>query len=431
MVDFKREIPIRHDVDIFVAGGGPAGLAAAVTAARQGKKVFLAEGHSCFGGMGTAGLIPVFMEFTDGVNFLAGGFGKEVYDRLAEAHLPNPRMIQVELLKRIYDQMVVECGANFSFMTQLVAVEKENDEVTTAILAGKSGLFGIKAKVFIDCTGDGDLAAWAGAAFAKGDENGKMMPGTLCSQWAGINWDVARHTRQAARLKDAFKDKIFTVEDRHHTGMNQTGRHLGGANMSHTFGVDGTDERTITRSLVESRKIVAEYERYYREYLEGFENAELVITGSLLGIRESRRITGDYVLSLDDFNKRASFDDEIGRYAYPVDIHPASTNKADFEKSIREFQTMRYQKGENYGISYRSLIVKGLKNVLVAGRCISADRYMQSSIRVMPCCFITGQGAGMAAALAVAGSTDIRNVNIHQLQSSLKKIGAFLPNSKS
>jgi hypothetical protein len=429
MVHFNRDIPVRYEVDIFVAGGGPAGLSAAITAARQGKKVFLAEGHTCFGGMGTAGLVPMFMQFTDGENFLAGGFGKEVYDRLAESGLPHPQYIPVEFMKRLYDRMMCESGSAFSFMTQLIAVEKDEKRVTHAILAGKSGLFAVKASIFIDCTGDGDLAALSGADFEKGDEQGNMMPGTLCSHWAGINWEVARNTRQAAKLEEAFKDKIFTIEDRHHTGMNQTGRHLGGANMSHTYGVDGTDERTITTSLIESRKIVFEYERYYREYLEGFENAELVITGSLLGIRESRRIVGDYVMTLEDFNKRASFDDEIGRYAYPVDIHPRSTNKADYEKFVQEYQTMRYKKGESYGLPYRSLLVKGLENVLVAGRCISTDRYMQSSIRVMPCCFITGQGAGMAAALAITDQVDLRHVDIHRLQSSLKKIGAYLPNA--
>ena len=431
MVVFKRDVPVRHDVDIFVAGGGPAGLAAAVSAARQGKKVFLAEGHTCFGGMGTAGLVPAFMQFSDGVNFLAGGFGKEIYDHCLAAGQDNPHQIRVELLKRIYDRIMVESGVNFSFMTQLIAVEKEADRVTLAILAGKSGIFAVKAGIFIDCTGDGDLAARAGAPFEKGDENGRMMPGTLCSHWAGINWEVAQHTRQASKLEEAFKDNIFTTEDRHHTGMNRTGRQIGGANMSHTYGVDGTDERSITKALIESRKTVFEYERYYREYLEGFENAELVITGSLLGIRESRRIMGDYVLDLDDFNNRASFDDEIGRYAYPVDIHPLTRDKKEYEKSIEEFRTMRYQKGENYGIPYRALIVKDLDNVLVAGRCVSTDRYMQSSIRVMPGCYITGQGAGIAAAVAVKNNTDIRNVDIGELQTTLKSVGAYLPNCQA
>jgi hypothetical protein len=313
-------------------------------------------------------------------------------------------------------------------MTQLVAVEKENDRVTSAILAGKSGLYAVKANIFIDCTGDGDLAAWAGAPFKKGDEEGHLMPGTLCSLWADIDWPVARNTNQQEKLEEAFRDKVFTVEDRHHSGMWNVGNHLGGANISHAFGVDGTDERSMTKALIQSRKIMPEYERYYRQYLKGFENIELVMTNEM-GIRETRRIIGDYVMDLNDFKNRASFDDEIGRYAYPVDIHSTTPSKEDHAKFLKEFQTLRYQKGENYGLPYRSLIVNGLKNLLVAGRCISTDRYMQSSIRVMPCCYITGQAAGMAAALAVSGQTDLRDVDIRQLQSALKKMGGFLPNS--
>jgi hypothetical protein len=147
-----------------------------------------------------------------------------------------------------------------------------------------------------------------------------------------------------------------------------------------------------------------------------------------LGIRETRRIIGDIVLALDHFKKLASFEDEIGRYAYPVDIHPSTPLKDDYEKFLREYTNLRYGKGENYGIPYRCLVPEGLKNVLVAGRCISTDRYMQSSTRVMPCCYITGQAAGVAASLAVENNTDTRGVDISELQLRLKKLGAFLPN---
>jgi hypothetical protein len=158
---------------------------------------------------------------------------------------------------------------------------------------------------------------------------------------------------------------------------------------------------------------------------------ELVATGSLLGIRESRRILGDYVLGLEDFRKRAVFDDEIGRYAYPVDIHASKPEEKCYVKFVEEFRELRYKEGESYGIPYRSLLPKGLANVLVSGRCLSADRYMQGSIRVMPGCFITGQAAGMAAALAVERKADPRGIVIAELQGRLKKIGAFLPNCKA
>lgn len=431
MVIFKREVPVRYEVDVMVAGGGPAGLAAAITAGRRGRKVFLAEGHSCFGGMGTAGLIPAFMQFTNGVDFLAGGVGREVYDRVRVQGNPEPHTIQVEMLKRIYDQMVVESGIEFSLLTQMIAVEKNPDRVTHVILAGKSELYAVKAKVFIDCTGDGDLAAWAGAPFEKGDPQGNMMPGTLCSLWADVDWEVGREVLQASKLEDAFKDKVFTVEDRHHSGMWRVGEHLGGANISHAFGVDGTDERSLTRHVIESRKILPEYERYYREYLKGFENTRLVISGSLMGIRETRRIMGEYVLNLEDFKKRASFEDEIGRYSYPVDIHSSSPSKGDYDKFLKEYHTFRYGEGESYGIPYRALIPRDLTNVLVAGRCISTDRSMQGSVRVMPGCFITGQAAGMAAALAVERGTEVRGVDIQELQRALKAIGGYLPNCKT
>jgi len=158
----------------------------------------------------------------------------------------------------------------------------------------------------------------------------------------------------------------------------------------------------------------------------------LVATASLLGVRETRRILGDYVMTLDDFKKRAIFDDEIGRYSYPVDIHP---NKNDIESYMRfrnEITNLRYKHGESYGIPYRALIPKDLDNVLVAGRCISTDRYMQSSVRVMPGCFITGQAAGTAASMLAKsnGKETAHDINIRSLQRKLKDIGAYLPNFK-
>ena len=439
---FQREIPIRHDVDVFITGGGPAGVSAAVAAGRQGARVFLAEGHTCFGGMGTAALVPAFMQFGDGVNFLAGGFGEEILTRLRSADGTGPDDnpensnddtvgIKVEVLKRVYDELASEASVDFTFQTQLIGVETDAGRVTAAVCAAKSGIFAVKAKIYIDCTGDGDLAAWAGAPFEKGDEQGNLMPGTLCSLWANVDfeaWKKSDLPHQNARLEDAFKDKVFTNEDRHLPGMWPVSEDIGGGNIGHTFGTDGTDERSLTKGLVWGRKSMLEYERYYKEYLKGFEKMELVATGSLLGLRETRRIMGDYVLCLDDFKKQAVFDDEIGRYSYPVDIHPAGTDEADFDKFKDEWENLRLAPGENYGISYRCLVPKKLTNVLVAGRCISADRFMQSSVRVMPGCYITGQAAGVAAALAVEKNTNTRSLDMSELQRRLVKMGAYLPN---
>ena len=440
LMRFERDIPVRHDVDVFVAGGGPAGVAAAVAAARQGRRVFLAEGQSCLGGMGTAGLVPAFMQFGDGVNFLAAGIGHEVYTRLKELGGTGPHeshnniygsvCIRSEILKRVYDDMVRQAGVDFAFHTNLIAVQADENRVSAAICAAKSGIFAVKAKVYIDCTGDGDLAAWAGAPFEKGDAQGMMMPGTLCSLWTDVDWEkvFASKTWAQAVVPQAIKDGVFTKEDRHLPGMWPVGKDIGGGNIGHTFGVDATDERSLTEALVWGRKVLAEYERFYKNYLKGYEKMELVATGSLLGVRETRRIMGDYVLCLEDFKTRAVFDDEIGRYSYPVDIHAAKPEEKLFAQFEMEMKTYRYAPGESYGIPYRCLVPRNLTNVLVAGRCVSSDRFLQASIRVMPGCYITGQAAGVAAALASASDGDTRNVKTAELQQHLKKLGAFLPN---
>jgi len=396
--------------------------------------VFLAERNSCLGGMGTAGMLPLFMQFTDGVHVLAGGVGAEIQRRLKQSGGTGPGSdvtIRAEVLKRVYDDLLLEAKVRFLFQANLIAVESDAGKVTTAVLAGKSGLFAVKASVFLDCTGDGDLAAWAGAPFEKGDEHGDMMAGTLCSLWADVDWSaVAKGGRGSgeSHLEDAFRDKVFTVEDRHLPGMIRVGEHTGGGNIGHTFGLDSTDERSITRALLWARKSLLEYERYYKEYLKGFEQMELVATASQIGARESRRVLGDYLLNVEDFKSRAVFPDEIGRYSYPVDIHAAKPDLASYKRYAEDFKKLRYRKGESYGIPYRCLVPRKLTNVLVAGRCVSTDRYMQSSIRVMPGCFITGQAIGVAAAICAKQGCDTRGVPVGELQQRLKDLGAYLPN---
>ena len=442
-VRYARSLPVRHEVDVFVAGGGPAGVAAAVAAARQGARVFLAEGTACLGGMGTAALVPAYMQFGDGTNFLAGGIGREVLDRLHQAGGTGPDYepggdnrrsvaINAEALKRVYDQLLADAGVGFALHTQMADVLARRGRVEAVVCAAKSGVFAVRAAAYVDATGDGDLCAWAGAPFEKGDENGDMMPGTLCSLWSNIDWDTVRSAGLGAggqKLEDAFRDGIFTHQDRHLPGMWRVGRDTGGGNIGHTFGVDGTDERSLTAALVWGRNLVLEYERYYKQYLKGFERMELMGTGSLLGLRETRRIMGDYVLGLEDFRRRASFDDEIGRYSYPVDIHPARPTGKDYDKFMDDWQKLRYGPGESYGIPYRSLLPRELSNVLVSGRCVSTDRYMQGSIRVMPGCYITGQACGAAAAMAARAGASPRDVDVRQLQRRLVKLGGFLPNA--
>jgi len=431
---FQQQIPIKKQTDVFIAGGGPSGVAAAVAAARNGASVYLIESGGCFGGLGTAGMVPCYMQFTDGIHFLAGGIGKEVSYRLQQLSDKDPdadaNAIQTEVLKRVYDKIMTEAGVDFRFFSSLIGVIKKGGKaIDAAVVSSKSGLYAVKAKVYIDCTGDGDLSVMAGADFSLGDENGACMPSTLCSLWAGLDWASIHKPDQAKYLEQAFLDQVFTVEDRHLTGLSHSGKSFGGGNIGHAYDVDGTDEADLTRAMVEQRQRLTEFEYYYRNYIPGCEDAEIVGTGSILGVRESRRITCDYTLNIDDYLKRAAFEDEIGRYAYPVDIHPKTADKAAYEAFEKEYrETYKYRTGESYGIPYRSLVVKEFDNLLVAGRCLGVDQKVQASIRTMPGCYITGQAAGVAAALAALNDTGTREIDIRDLQRRLKNLGGYLPN---
>ena len=423
---FSRTIPVRCDVDVLVAGGGPSGVAAAVVAAREGAKVMLVEGGTCFGGSGTAAGIAMYCSPTDGEHETSAGFGSEFYDRLVDAGAMAPGITRenkykqlmsykVEDAKRVYDAVVSEAGVEFLFATRVIDAVLEGGRIAEAVCSGKSGLFAVRAKVFVDATGDGDLSVAAGAPFELGSPDGELQASTLPSVWAGIDWERAIANGSGPwthekRLREAFEAGVFTRFDRHLPGLVPMSAHTAMGNVGHVFGVDGTDEASLTRGFVEARKLYPEYVRYYREYQTGFEEVELVATGSLMGIRESRRILGDYVLCLEDFKA-------------------PSANEEDAKRMHELFMSLRYKRGENYGIPYRSLLPRGVENLLVSGRCISSDRYIQASVRVMPGCYITGQAAGMAAALAVKshGGTP-REVPAAELRDALRsRLGAYLP----
>ena len=443
-IAYTKEIPVRHIVDVFVGGGGPAGTAAAIAAGRAGCSVFLAESTGCLGGMGTAGMVPLYMPHTDGERDLCGGIGQEIMETMRArggGKYYNGDSIDRELLKRVSDELVLGAGVQLSFMTTIVDVQVKDGRVDTVILWGKSGFFAVRAAVYIDCTGDGDLCALAGVPYKKGDDTGAMMAGTLCSMWDNIQWNGRDKTPQEVyqppemlwqgeAIPQAVQDGVLSVDDRHLPGVWRTGEHTGGGNVGHAFGVDNTDEASVTEAFIAQRKLLAEYENYYRRYVPGFEEATLRATADVMGIRESRRILCDYTLNVNDFRRRAVFEDEIGRYNYPVDMHAATADTENHEAFEADFYNLRYGKGESYGLPYRMLLPQGLSNTLVAGKCAGTDKSMQASIRVMACCYIMGEAAGTAAALAVQGGSAPREISVAALQEKLYKNGAYLPNFK-
>lgn len=428
---FEREIQVKYTVDVFVAGGGPAGIAAALSASRAGASVYLAEKEQCFGGMATAAMVPAFMRFSDGVHFLAGGIGREIFDALygeGADFTPVEFPIDTEKLKRIYDGMLTSSEVIFSFENHILSIEKKNGKITHAVIMGKENIFAVEAKVFIDATGDGTLAVWAGADYDKGDENGRMMPGSLCTLWGDIDWSRAvvelGKDPDNRMLYKAFEDGVFTVKDPGLPGMWKREDGYGGGNIGHVFGVDGTDEQSITKGIIDARARMTEYEYYYRNYLEGYENTRLLSSGAVLGIRETRRIFCEYNMTVKDYFEQSNFEDEIGRYNYPIDVHAAVIGEKEKYPNI---YAKGYPEGKSYGISYRALLPVNTENVLVCGRCIGAEREMMGSLRVMPGCFITGMAAGVAAALSALKGTALRAIDVGELRATLRSQGAYLP----
>jgi len=436
-VIYQKELAIKHRCDVCVVGAGPAGIAAAIAAARQGQSVMLFESLAMPGGMSTAALVPVLMPWTDGDNVLCGGIGKEIIDRAQATGAMRGGAIYAERLKRLYEVMLLEAGVVISYTTKLIDVIMRDKHIDLAIFNAKSGTFAVKAQRYVDASGDGDLAAMAGAPYEIGDTQGRMMPGTLCSLWAGVDWQEFRlggafshnDDNMLALLRKAVAEGMLSQEDYHLTGMTRTSDNVITGNLSHCFGINPLDELSMTTKLIENRRVCAEYERFFRTYIRGFANAEIAATGAVMGVRESRRITGDYVLNADDYQKRATFPDEIGRYNFGIDIHPAEPGgDASLAEHKKQYIGQHYRRGESYGIPYRVLCPQQVENVLCAGRCVSTDRAVMASLRVIPGCWITGMAAGTAAAMSIAQDCTPRALPARTLQQQLKRDGAFLPN---
>ena len=429
---FEKKIDVKYKASVVVAGGGPSGVAAAVSAARNGAKVLLIEKLGCLGGMGTAGLVPLFMGFSDNVNFYSAGIGKEVLDKMNEYssepidHFGN-EAIDPEALKFAYDEMVSnEKNINLLLFSEIIDIVYKNGYIEYLIIKTRSGIYAVKGQIFIDCTGGGEIVAKTDTPCFIGDDEGNIMGATLCNLWTNIDWNKVTYN-DADHLQDAFDEGIFSKLDLHLPGMVRHGKSSAGGNLGHIYNAYENDEQILTKAMLEGRKQAQEFLRYYKKYVDGYENVELVSTANVLGTRELLRYKGDYTLNVEDFLNRAVFDDEIGRMHYPVDLHASNNSKSAFDKYHAEFnEKFVYKDGDSYGVPLSCLIPKTVNNLFTAGRLLSADRMMLATLRVMPGCFITGQAVGTAAAIC---GKNTRDVNIKELQKKLKAAGAFLPNA--
>ncbi len=428
-LSYERALEVRYETDVLVIGGGPAGVAAAVMAAEQGARVIIAEQSGSLGGAGTVGMVPEIMNFDDGEHFLAGGFGRRVHDALFPAckYEREWMIASPERVKRLYDEMIEKAGAEYLFFNKLTDAVTDGKRITHAVFSAPEGIYAIGAKQFVDATGSGALAAMAGCGFDYGDEHGTAMPATLCSLFGNVDFDTLDIEQQREGVKDAYRAGVLTQYDTILPGMKPIFPEcrVAGGNIGHAFAVNDTESRSLSDAMMKSRKILAEYENYYRRYVKGCEQTVLLRSADILGIRESRRVHTDKTLTKDAFFAKTPFPDEIGRYSYPVDIHPMTPSEdgmADFEKSI----LLKHGKGESYSIPYGAIVARDLDNLFVAGRSIGADRTMQASVRVIPGAFITGQAAGIAAALCTRAECDTHSLDISLLQKKLRDVGAYL-----
>lgn len=436
-----RTLTLDDSWDVIVAGGGPTGCTAAAAAAREGARTLLIEASGCLGGSGTSALVPAWCPFSDKEKIIYRGLAEKVFTAAKKGvrHVNDGDLdwvpIDAERLKRVYDELVTEAGASVLFHTVLSSVETDDDGgVTAIVVSNKAGLTALRAKVYIDCTGDADLATWAGAGTLKGDDKGLMQPGTHCFILTNVDDHAYRngpglyHTNPASPIHAILASGRYPEIPDKHICCNLVGPGAVGFNAGHLFQVDNTDPQGMSRALVAGRRMAAAYRDALAEFFpSAFGNAFLATTGSVVGIRETRRVVGDYMLTLQDYLDRRSFADEICRNSYFIDLHETKKElAANGEDWVSKF--VHYGKGESHGVPYRCLTPRGLKNVLVAGRSISCERIVQGSIRVMPVCLAMGEAAGIAAALAATDhAADVHAVDTDVLRARLREEGGYLP----
>lgn len=442
----ERQIPVYSKKEVLVIGGGVAGLSAAIASARFGCKTILVEGGGYLGGTVTLGLNTNFMGVDLSVN---RGLFVEFYEKLKETgsliegfHSP----IDPEVFKWLAFNTVDKEGVELLLHTRVVDVIRDKNRILGVFIENKSGRQAIMGDVLVDASGDADVAAMAGENFdkVKKDEHGM----TLLFRVGGANINIL------ANFVNNYpdKDEFFPMESPKDIGVMELDRDkplaaFGGfvglikrarergelylthdnmwiaflpakgtvlINATHVIGLDPLSAKDLTSAEVECRKQMMSVYSFLKKNIPGFENIFLMDSASHIGIRESRRIVGEYILKYEDIERGQDFDDAIALNFMPVDIHGPG-------------ETQTWIKLEcPYQIPYRSLQAKVNENLLVAGRCISVDHTVQGSIRNVPCCFATGQAAGTAAALSILEKKSPKKINVDRLKSELKKQGAVV-----
>jgi hypothetical protein len=433
-----HETPVFGDYDVVVLGGGPAGIAAAVAAARAGRSTLLVERYGFLGGMGTAAGVTNFCGLHANVRGeirqVVHGVASDLLARIdALGGLNAPHMIFGRIAAQAYDtaaykiaadELLAVSGAEVLFHALACAVVKTSGRrIDALVLETKSGRVAVRGKAYIDCSGDGDLAALSGAAWEKGDANGHLLyPSTMFRvngvdpARAGEAWKTipALMERAEAEGRHKFPRKGAIIRPQKsgiewRVNVTQLANADGNA-------MDGTDARELSAAEALGRKQVAGVAKFLKE-VPGFENAYVVDIAPQVGIRETRRVHGRYMLTESDVVNCADFDDTIGVNGWPLELHV----KGDVQWRWPAEGSRGYNQ-----LPYRMTVPPLLDNLWVAGRCASMTHEAHSAARVTGACFVMGQAAGTAAHVALRDGVANAEVNMRDLQSRLEADGAFL-----
>jgi hypothetical protein len=434
-----RQIPLYGEYEVAVLGGGPAGIAAAVAAARAGRRTLLIERYGFLGGMGTAAGVTNFCGLHANVHGemhrVVQGIASELLARIERiGGLNAPHLILGKILAQAYDTAAYKIAADdlleshkvdilFHALGAGVAMHDET-RINALFVETKAGRRAIRADIFIDCSGDGDLAAWAGARYEVGDNAGSMLYPSMMFRLNGVDpekageaWRTIPALMEAAEAAGThrFPRKAAIVRPQRspvewRVNFTQLKRSDGSA-------INGLEPDDLTRGEIDGRRQAIQAFEFLRT-VPGFEKSYIVDLPPQLGIRETRRVVGGYMLSGEDVLGCASFDDSIGVNGWPMESHVAGD-------VIFRFPPIPQSRGFNE-LPYRMLVPQGLDNLLMAGRCASMSHDGQSAARVSGACFAMGEAAGTAAALALGGNTPPRDIAVDKLQLQLKRQGAFI-----
>lgn len=435
-----RETPVYGVFDVVVLGGGPAGIAAAAAAAQGGSRTLLIEHYGFLGGMGTAAGVTNFCGLHANVHGqirqVVHGVADQLLDRMrALGGLNEPHVLfggktaaqayDNAAFKLAADALVIDSGAQLLFHASACGViMRSASEIEAVLIETKSGRGAVVGKVFIDCSGDGDLAARAGVPFEKGGgSEGMLYPSTMFrvngvdAERAGDAWNhFGRWMQEAERAGAKFPRKSPIIRPQKNpmewrANVTQLANPDGSA-------VDCTDAAQFSAAEVEGRRQILDFFQFLRASAPGFERAYILEIAPQVGVRETRRVLGGYQLSEEDVLGCASFDDTIGVNGWMIEAHVAGD-------VLFKWQDIPNCRGFNH-LPYRMIVAQKVDNLLIAGRCASMTHMGQSAARVSGACFVMGQAAGTAAALSLAAGARPRDIDVAQLQSRLERDGAYL-----